>query len=138
MAQKTTVQLLDDLTGGPATETVRFALDRKPLEIDLNDANAARLRAELAKYIRHARHVGGPRMARMRALAAAPAEPLPGKPSKSSVTATNRVKPYEPAAADIRAWAKTQPGVELKARGRIPADVKQAYLAASGRRRGVR
>lgn len=132
MAQRITHQLLDDLTGGPATETVTFSLDRKPLEIDLNADNAARLRGALVEYIRHARHVGGPRMARMRALATAPNGDQ--RPQASRAVATTRVE-LEPSAADIRAWAKTQPDIELNARGRIPADVKQAYLKASKRRR---
>jgi len=36
MAQKVTVSLEDDLTGGPAKQTVRFAFDGTDYEIDLN------------------------------------------------------------------------------------------------------
>ena len=36
MAQKVTIVLEDDLTGGPAEETVRFAFEGTDYEIDLN------------------------------------------------------------------------------------------------------
>jgi 3-methyladenine DNA glycosylase Mpg len=41
MAQKVTVALEDDLTRGPANQTVRFALDGTDYEIDLSAKNAA-------------------------------------------------------------------------------------------------
>jgi Lsr2 len=41
MAQKVTVALEDDLTGGPADGTVRFAVDGREHEIDLIAKNAA-------------------------------------------------------------------------------------------------
>ena len=40
MAQKVEVHLEDDLDGGPADDTVTFALDGKDYEIDLSTANA--------------------------------------------------------------------------------------------------
>jgi nucleoid-associated protein Lsr2 len=42
MAQKLTVVLEDDLDGGPADETVRFALDGMAYEIDLSNKHARR------------------------------------------------------------------------------------------------
>lgn len=48
MAQKTSVALRDDLTGGKAAATVYFALDGKAYEIDLNKRNAAALRKAIA------------------------------------------------------------------------------------------
>lgn len=122
MAQQQIVELVDDLHGGPATQTVHFALDRKPLVIDLDDTNADRLRSALAEYIAHARFVGGSRMAKSRALA--------------TRTPTTRVE-LEPPAADIRAWAKGQ-GIPVSPRGRIPDDVKRRYLDASNSKRGRR
>ena len=41
MAQRVTIALEDDLTGGPAEQTVRFAFDGTDYEIDLNAKNAA-------------------------------------------------------------------------------------------------
>ena len=50
MAQKVTVSLEDDLTGGPAEQTVRFALESTDYEIDLNAKNAAAFGKQLAPY----------------------------------------------------------------------------------------
>ena len=58
MAQKITVALEDDLTGGPAQETVRFAFAGTDYEIDLSAKNAAALRKQFAPYIEHARRAG--------------------------------------------------------------------------------
>ncbi len=61
MAQRTRVVLVDDLDGGPAAETVRFALDGAAYEIDLSEQHAAQLRDDLARWVGHARRVRGPR-----------------------------------------------------------------------------
>ncbi len=58
MAQKVTVSLEDDLTGGPAKQTVRFAFDGTGYEIDLSTQNAAAFGKVLAPYIEHARKAG--------------------------------------------------------------------------------
>jgi len=84
MAQKVTVALEDDLTGGPAAETVRFAFDGTDYEIDLNTKNAAALRKHLVPYLEHARKAGR----------------APGQ--RAGRTAASRQRP-----GDIRAWAKS-------------------------------
>ena len=62
MATKLTVALEDDLDGGPAVETVRFAVGGAEYEIDLNKKNAAASRRKLAPFIEHAHWAGrGPR-----------------------------------------------------------------------------
>jgi hypothetical protein len=62
MAQKVTVALEDDLDGGPADGTVRFAIGGAHYEIDLSASNAAAFRRRLAAFIAHARKAGrGPR-----------------------------------------------------------------------------
>jgi len=48
MAQKVTVVLEDDLTGGPAEQTVRFAFDGTDYEIDLSAKNAKAFGKQLA------------------------------------------------------------------------------------------
>jgi hypothetical protein len=58
MAQKITVELQDDLDGGPADETVRFGVDGAEYEIDLSKKNAAALRRKLAPFIEHSRKAG--------------------------------------------------------------------------------
>ena len=50
MAQKVEVHLEDDLDGGPADDTVTFALDSKDYKIDLSTANAEKLREALRPY----------------------------------------------------------------------------------------
>ena len=106
MAQKVNIVLVDDLDGTEATETVTFGLDGVSYEIDLNDGNAAALREAMSGYVGHARKVsGGGRRAR-----------------KSGASSTSNTK-------DVREWAKAQ-GMEVSERGRISADVQQAYDAA--------
>lgn len=109
MAQKVNIVLVDDLDGTEATETVSFGLDGTTYEIDLNDANAASLREALSGYVGHARKVtGGGRRTR--------------RSSSGSSSSSSNTK-------DVREWAKAQ-GMEVSERGRISADVQQAYDAA--------
>ena len=49
MAQKITVVLEDDLDGGPADETVRFALDGAAYEIELSKKHAKAFRRKPAR-----------------------------------------------------------------------------------------
>ncbi|CAB4686535.1 MAG: Lsr2 family protein [Actinobacteria bacterium] len=108
MAQKIHIVLEDDLDGSEATQTVTFGLDGTSYEIDLNDAHAAELREALAGYVGHARRVGSaPRRGARKAASAA------GGPS----------------AREIREWASAN-GHEVPDRGRISADVREAYDAA--------
>lgn len=106
MAQKSVVSLEDDLDGGPADETVRFAIGGVEYEIDLSTNNAARLRRQLAPFVEHARKVGR----------------ASGRPVR---TAASRQRSH-----DIRAWAREQ-GLDLSERGRIPASVARKYEAAA-------
>lgn len=50
MAEKIHIELIDDLDGSPAAETVSFALDGVTYDIDLNEKNARTLRSVLAGY----------------------------------------------------------------------------------------
>ena len=111
MAQKVQVLLVDDLDGGEADETVTFALDGKTYEIDLNTANADKLREALADFVTAGRRTGG-RSAR-------------GKGGRSSSSAGSQDT------AKIRAWAKEN-GYEVNDRGRVPATVREAYEKANG------
>ncbi|WP_244211024.1 Lsr2 dimerization domain-containing protein [Amycolatopsis kentuckyensis] len=61
MARNTAVQVLDDLTGEPAAETVGFGLDGIDYDIDLSFANADALRALLQRYAAAGRRTGGRR-----------------------------------------------------------------------------
>jgi hypothetical protein len=105
MAQKVTVELEDDLDGGPADETVRFEFDGTGYEIDLNKKNAKAFRKQLAPFIEHARKAGR------------------GQRRPRTQSARRR-------STDIRAWAKEQ-GIAVSERGRIPASVVERYEAAT-------
>ena len=114
MAQKVNIILVDDLDGSEATETVSFALDGTSYEIDLNDGNASALREAMSGYIGHARKVsgGGARRGRRGSSGS----------GSSGAGGSSHTK-------DVREWAKSQ-GMDVSERGRISADVQQAYDAA--------
>lgn len=115
MAKKVTVTLIDDVDGeAAADETVEFGLDGVSYEIDLSAANATRLREELDVWVSSARKLSG----RRRIKAA-----TPGASSKSRV-AVDREQ-----SAAIREWARRN-GHKVSARGRISADITDAYNKA--------
>jgi hypothetical protein len=108
MAQKTIVELIDDVDGGTATQTVRFGLDGTQYEIDLSEENANKLRAALADFVANGR-----------------------KLSRSG-------QPYRhvqvgPAARDVRAWARAK-GYEVPERGRVPREFVEMYEKAQQQR----
>jgi hypothetical protein len=107
MATKVVVALEDDLDGGPADETVRFAVGGAEYEIDLSTKNATALRAGVRPFVDHARKTA--RGARRRAVRPSSARERSG---------------------DIRAWAKAE-GITISDRGRIPASVVAQYEAAT-------
>ena len=112
MAQKVHIILEDDLDGGDAAETVAFGLDGTSYEIDLNEDNAASLRETLASYVGHARKVTGAR-----------------RTARKSAGSASAAASGGPSARDVREWARSA-GHEVPDRGRIPADVREAYDAA--------
>lgn len=102
MAQKVQVVLVDDVDGGSADQTIKFAFDGASYEIDLSNVHAAEFRDAVALWIRAGRKVSG----------RAGARTTPnGDTSK------------------IRAWAKSS-GFSVSERGRISAEVRAAYTAA--------
>jgi hypothetical protein len=107
MAQRVNVILVDDLNGADAAETVTFGLDGVSYEIDLSHDNAAELRAALSRYIEVARKVGGRR-----------------KGQRSAQSGRGGTS-----ASDIRQWAREN-GWDVPERGRVAADVREAYTAA--------
>jgi hypothetical protein len=111
VAQIREVRLIDDLDGEAADETVEFGLDGKVFEIDLSEGNAGRLRDALAEFVSAARKAGGAR----RRSAAATATAAPRRPS------IDREQNQA-----IRDWARKR-GMKVSDRGRIPAEVLEAY-----------
>lgn len=107
MAQKVNIVLVDDIDGSDAEETVSFGLDGTSYEIDLNTKNATALRDALSGYVGHARKVASTTRGR-----------------KKAAASTNG-----PSAAELRDWARSN-GFEVSDRGRVPAEVRDAFEAA--------
>ncbi len=108
MATKTIFTLEDDLDGGRAEETVRFALGGAEYEIDLSAKNAMAFRKQMAPFVAHARRVGR------------------GSRRGPARTVSSRER-----SAEIRAWAKRR-GLAVSDRGRIAQSVVDQYEAAAG------
>ena len=111
MAQKIQTLFIDDLDGSAAAGTVRFGLDGAEYEIDLNAEHAQALRDALARYVQAARRAGGGARRPVRA----------GR--KTSADGLN--------ATEAREWAKAQ-GIDVKDRGRVPAELVVKFKAAAG------
>jgi hypothetical protein len=109
MAQKVVVELIDDLDGGKAEETVTFGLDGRAYNIDLSGKNAKALRKALAPFVGSARKVGTPKATR-------------GSGRKATVRSG-------PSTQEVREWARSR-GMQVADRGRIPADVTAQFQAA--------
>lgn len=104
MARKVHVELIDDISGEDAQETLRFSLDGVDYEIDLAEENATELRKTLEPFVAHGRRVRGS-SARQG-----------GRAATSSREKTQQ----------IREWAEAN-GYNPSARGRISQDIKKAY-----------
>ncbi|MFF6780853.1 histone-like nucleoid-structuring protein Lsr2 [Streptomyces sp. NPDC012510] len=104
MAQRVVVTLSDDIDGSEAAETIAFGLDGKSYEIDLNEANAKKLRKALAPYVEAGR-----------------------KRSRSGKAYQQTQVAPDPAA--VRAWAQANK-LEVPSRGRIPKKVYEAFAEA--------
>ncbi|AFV90608.1 MAG: Lsr2 family protein [Acidipropionibacterium acidipropionici] len=104
MAQRVRVDLVDDLDGSPADESVVFSIDGVNYSIDLSADNAQKLRDELGPWIGAARRTGGRRTRGRR--------PVGG-----------------PTANEIRSWAQSE-GLEVSSRGRVSNEIRAAYERA--------
>ena len=111
MAQKVQTLFIDDLDGGEADGTVRFGLDGTEYEIDLNAEHAQQLRDVLARYVSAARRVG-----------------RAGQSARSG----RRAPANGLDTTEVREWAKAQ-GIDVKDRGRVPAELMVKFKAATGR-----
>jgi hypothetical protein len=110
MAQKTTIDYVDDLDGVTTADqpSVPFSLDGVEYEIDLSDANAERLRTSLQQYIENARRTGG----RLK--------PPSGVKKASADSAQIQ---------HMREWGREN-GFTVSDRGRLPVRLTDAYHAA--------
>lgn len=103
MARQRQEILIDDLDGGPADETIRFAVDGGDYEIDLSATNADRFRRQLAPYLSRARAVLRPHR----------------RPRRASAVWTDPHK--------VRAWAKWA-GYTVNTGGYPRRELVKAYL----------
>src|SRR5215831_6859777 len=101
VAQKITTLFIDDIDGGEAEGTVRFALDGTEYEIDLNAAHTEELRSALGKYVDHARKVSGSARRTLRGS---------GRGGRGGDPLLNTT--------EIRSWAREN-GHDIKDRGRV-------------------
>ncbi|WP_410598065.1 histone-like nucleoid-structuring protein Lsr2 [Amycolatopsis sp. lyj-23] len=118
MAQKVLVEMVDDIDGEVANQTVPFSLDGVSYEIDLSDANAAALRDELVRYIEAGRRVGGRKVR----LAAGEST----QTRKPGTAAADRERSRR-----IREWANAN-GYSVSDRGRLSAEIIEAFDANDG------
>lgn len=113
MATKTEVHLYDDINGERIEEgqgeTLKFSFDGRSYSIDLTEANAKAFREAIKPYLD----------------AAQPA--TASSPRATRSTGSKQDKGYM---KSVRAWAQLN-GVEVNARGRVPADVIAQYEAAN-------
>jgi hypothetical protein len=96
---------------------VTFALDGVEYEIDLSESNADKLRESLSLFIGHGRRTGGRRRS------GGGASEQKSSRSRSSASSDG------PSASEIREWARAN-GHTVPDRGRVSAEVRQAYAAA--------
>ena len=110
VAQKVQTLFIDDLDGSAAEGTVRFGLYGTEYEIDLNAGHARQLRDALEAYVRAGRWVSGG--------------------SRRSARGGRRGAASGLNTTEVREWAKAQ-GIEVKDRGRVPADLVVKFKAAT-------
>ncbi len=118
MAERVTIELVDDLDGSVADETVHFTWEGKSLVIDLNKKNADKLRKAIEPFVAAARPDGTVQ-------APAPRRRLSG----SSSAGKRQVAIAGAATSVIRAWAREN-SIEVPDRGRLKPEVVQAWEAA--------
>ncbi len=121
MAKRVTTQLVDDIDGSviddESGETIEFAINGVEYSIDLKAKNANEFHKKLDYYVEHATRVGGRKR-----------KPSPAAASAATAADGSSKRDREQTRA-IRQWAFDQ-GYEISERGRIPADIEEAYNAA--------
>jgi|SRR4051794_31809627 Lsr2 len=113
MAKRTIHMLVDDIDGGEADETVKFAIDGTQYEIDLSKKNAAKMRDALAPFV-----AAGTKVARSSARVSTP------RPRGSAPVDRDQNRA-------IREWAQGK-GIAVSDRGRIKQEIVDRYHAEAG------
>ncbi|MET7424551.1 Lsr2 family protein [Dactylosporangium sp. NPDC005555] len=117
MAKRVIQELIDDLDGKPADESVQFGLDGVQYAIDLSKKNAEKLRAALKPYVSAGAKVGRGTVAATRSGSGR------GRGAARGDRDQNRA---------IREWAQGA-GYQVSDRGRIKQEIVDQYHAAAGR-----
>lgn len=119
MARRVIHELIDDIDGNPADETVAFGVDGVQYTIDLSTAHAKQLREALAPFV-----AGGKKIGRGGVVATGRGR------YGASQSSTGRGDRDQNRA--IRDWAQRQ-GLDVSERGRIKQDIIDRYEAEAGR-----
>src|SRR2546421_10598468 len=115
MARKVEVQLIDDLDGSKAEESIKFSLDGINYEIDLSKKNAAKLRAGLEPYVNAGQKLGRASVHRVATSR--------GRGAAKSDREQNQAIPE---------WAQRK-GLEGSPRGRIARPISEQYETEAGK-----
>jgi hypothetical protein len=118
MAKRVIHELIDDIDGKPADESIIFGLDGVQYEIDLSKKNAQRLREAIAPFLE-----AGTKVGRGGVTVSAGRGRGRGGPARTDRD-QNRA---------IREWAQSH-GIEVSDRGRIKQEIVDRYHAEAGRR----
>lgn len=118
MPERVRVELVDDLDGSPAEESVHWGWEGRQLVIDLNKKNAEKFRKAVEAFVAASRADEQ----------AKPARRTPGipKPTKKRSGASGRQD-----VATVRGWAREN-GMTVPDRGRLKPEVLEAYDKAHG------
>ncbi|WP_072806212.1 histone-like nucleoid-structuring protein Lsr2 [Rhodococcoides yunnanense] len=123
MAKQVIYELVDDIDGTAIDEghgeSIEFSLDGVDYVIDLKSKNANDFRKKIDYYVGFATRVGGRKRKVTPAGAATKSAPAAAAPAKRDASETRA----------IRQWAADS-GYDINDRGRIPADIVEAYDAA--------
>lgn len=117
MAQKVTVEVVDDLDGSVITDgtggTVSFSIEGRSYEIDLSGENTEKLYSALEPFIEKARAIGSAAKRRTQSS---------GSNSGANSHSRDRLQ-------EMREWAQAN-GHKVATRGRISREVQEAFAEA--------
>jgi hypothetical protein len=117
MAKRVIQELIDDINGQAADESLTFALDGVQYEIDLTAKNAAKFRDALAPFVASGTKTGRGGVGSSR-----------GRAGRGRVGATSDREVNQA----IREWAQARK-LPVADRGRIKQDIVDQYHAAAGK-----
>ncbi|MET7403451.1 Lsr2 family protein [Dactylosporangium sp. NPDC005572] len=112
-------QVIDDIDGGPADESLAFGVDGVLYTIDLSAGNAQQLRDALAPFVAAATKIGR----------RVPTAAGGGRISARRMVIAGPVRRDRAHNQAIREWAQQQ-GIEVSDRGRLPQDLIDRYRTA--------